>query len=277
MSISAKDVFKLRNMTGAGMMDCKKALTEAEGDFDAAIDILRKKGQKVAAKRADRDAKEGGIFIATNDAGNKAYIIELNCETDFVAKNDDFQAMGAKFVAAAKENDAADIDSLKAIELDGDSIGEHLTSAMGRIGEKIDLSKYETIIGDAVVSYIHPGNRIGVAVAFNGANGDVEAVGKDIAMQITAMNPVAVDKDEVSDEVKERELRIGREQAVEEGKPEAILDKIAQGKLGKFLKESTLLNQDFVKDTSKSVGKYVKESLGGDAKVTSFKRVQLGA
>ena len=278
MSISAKDVMKLRNMTGAGMMDCKKALAEADGDFDAAIELLRKKGQKVAGKRADRDAKEGAIFIADNDAGNESYIIELNCETDFVAKNDDFQAMGQKFVEAAKANKPADLAALRAIELDGETIEDQLTGAMGRIGEKIDLSKYEVVSGDKVVSYIHPGSRIGVAVAFAGINGaDAEEVGKDVAMQITAMSPEAIDEDQVSEEIKERELRIGREQALAEGKPEKIIDRIAEGKLKKFYKESTLVNQDFVKDTSKSVGQYVKESLGKDAKISDFKRVQLGA
>jgi elongation factor Ts len=278
MSISAKDVMKLRNMTGAGMMDCKKALAEADGDFDAAIELLRKKGQKVAGKRADRDAKEGGIFIADNDEGTAAYIIELNCETDFVAKNDDFQAMGQKFVAAAKAHQPADLAALRALEVDGETIESHLTSAMGRIGEKIDLSKYEVVSGDKVVSYVHPGARIGVAVAFSGTNGaDAAEVGKDVAMQITAMNPEAIDEEQVSEEIKERELRIGREQALAEGKPEKIIDRIAEGKLKKFYKESTLVNQDFVKDTSKSVGQYVKESLGKDAKVSDFKRVQLGA
>ncbi|MFK7971926.1 MAG: translation elongation factor Ts [Bacteroidia bacterium] len=277
MSISAKDVMKLRNMTGAGMMDCKKALTEAEGDFDQAIELLRKTGQKIAGKRADRDANEGSIFIASDDASTEAFIIELNCETDFVAKNDDFQAMGKKFVDAVFANKPENLDALKAIPLDGETIGELLVEAMGRIGEKIDISKYEIVRGDQVVTYVHPGSRIGVAVAFNGANGDVETVGKDIAMQITAMNPEAIDESAVSQELIDRELRIGREQAIAEGKPEAIVDKIAQGKLKKFYKESTLMNQAFVKDASKSVAQYVKESLGGDAKVTAFKRVQLGA
>ncbi|MEZ4687457.1 MAG: translation elongation factor Ts [Bacteroidia bacterium] len=278
MSISAKDVMNLRNLTGAGMMDCKKALAEADGDFDAAIELLRKKGQKVAGKRADRDAKEGAIFIADNEAGSEAYIIELNCETDFVAKNDDFQKMGQKFVDAAKANKPADLDALRTLKVDGDTIENHLTDAMGRIGEKIDISKYEVVKGEKVVSYVHPGSRIGVAVAFAGTNGaDVEEVGKDVAMQITAMNPEAIDESQVSEEVKERELRIGREQALEEGKPANIVDRIAEGKLKKFYKESTLVNQDFVKDTSKSVGQYVTESLGKNAKISDFKRVQLGA
>jgi elongation factor Ts len=278
MAISAKDVAKLRKMTNAGMMDCKKALTEAEGDFDKAVEILRKRGVAKAAKRADREAKEGSIFVKTNGANDKAFLIQLNCETDFVARNDDFQSLGENIVTLASEKQPADLEALKALDMNGQTVEAALTAATGTIGEKIDLSSYESVSGERVVTYIHPGARIGVAVAFNGANGaDVEQVGKDVAMQITAMNPVAINEDGVPKDVKDNELKIGREKALEEGKPEHIVDRIAQGMLKKFFKDNTLLNQEFVKDTSKTVGQYVKESLGKDAVVADFKRVQLGA
>ncbi len=277
MAISAKDVARLRAMTNAGMMDCKKALTEAEGDFDKAVELLRKRGQAKASKRADREAKEGAIFLHMSDDNTEAVLIELNCETDFVARNEGFQEMGNNLVSFVAANKPADLDALKELVMDGKKIGDMLTEATGSIGEKIELSKYEVVKGANVVAYIHPGARIGVAVAFAGVNGgDVDSVGKDVAMQITAMNPAALDKDEVDQETIDRELRIGREQALAEGKPEKIIDKIAEGKLAKFFKENTLLNQDFVKDTSKTVGKYISDSLGKDAKVIGFKRLQLG-
>lgn len=277
MAISAKDVARLRSMTSAGMMDCKKALTEADGDFDKAVELLRKKGQAKASKRADREAKEGAIFVHVNGDDSEAVLIELNCETDFVARNEGFQEMGNKFVAFAAENKPADLDALKALSMEGKTVADKLTEATGTIGEKIDISKYEVVSGEKVVTYIHPGARIGVAVAFSGANGgDLETVGKDVAMQITAMNPAALDKDGVSQEIIEREMRIGREQALEQGKPAHIVDKIAEGKLNKFFKENTLLNQDFVKDTSKTVGGYIKENLGKEAQIVTFKRLQLG-
>jgi elongation factor Ts len=277
MAISAKDVARLRAMTSAGMMDCKKALTEADGDFDQAVELLRKRGQAKASKRADREAKEGAIFVHVNEDNTKAVLIELNCETDFVARNDSFQEMGTNYVNFAAAQKPADLDALKALKMNGRVISDLLTEATGSVGEKIDISKYEVVSGEKVVAYIHPGARIGVAVAFSGANGgDVESVGKDVAMQITAMNPAALDKDAVDQETIDRELRIGREQAIAEGKPEKILDKIAEGKLNKFFKDHTLLNQEFVKDTSKTVGNYIKESLGKEAQVIEFKRLQLG-
>ncbi|MEL6624539.1 MAG: translation elongation factor Ts [Bacteroidota bacterium] len=277
MAISAKDVNRLRQATGAGMMDCKKALVEADGDFDRAIEILREKGQKVSAKRADREAKEGAVFIKDNGNG-AATLIELNCETDFVARNEDFQNLGKSIVELASAENPADLDALKALPLGDKTVAEALTEAIGKIGEKLDVSKFETVKGDHVVTYTHPGARIGVAVAFsNVAEGDVPQVGKDIAMQIAAMNPVAIDKDGVPASVVEKEIEIGKEQARQEGKPEQIIEKIAMGKLNKFYKENTLLNQEFVKDTSKTVSKYIKESLGKEATVADFKRVQLGA
>lgn len=277
MAISAKDVNKLRQATGAGMMDCKKALQEADGDFDKAVELLRKKGQKVSAKRADREAKEGAVFIEANAEGSEATLIELNCETDFVARNEDFQAMGEKVAKLAQAENPADLDALMALPIDGTTVEAMLTDAMGKIGEKIAVSKYQRISGEAVVTYLHPGSRIGVAVAFNNLNGkDAEQVGKDVAMQIAAMSPAGLDKDSVPQEVIDNELRIGREQALAEGKPEKIVDKIAEGKLNKFFKENTLLHQDFVKDTSKSVAKYIQDELGKDVTVSSYKRVQLG-
>ncbi len=277
MKISAKDVNKLRQATGAGMMDCKKALTEAEGDFDKAVEILRKKGQKVSAKRADREAKEGAIFVHANESGTEATLIELNCETDFVARNEDFQELGNQIVALAGKEQPGDLESLKSLKLSGKPIDEALTEAIGKIGEKIDLTKYEVVKGDRVVTYIHPGARIGVAVAFKSVNGEgVEEVGRNVAMQIAAMNPVAIDKDGVPQELVDKELEIGREQAKNEGKPEKILDKIAMGKVNKFYKENTLLNQEFVKDTSKTVQKYIQDALGKDVTVADFKRMQLG-
>ena len=259
------------------MMDCKKALVEADGDFDKAVEILRKKGQKVSAKRADREAKEGAVFIAGGDDQGDATLIELNCETDFVARNDDFQALGESIAKLAYTQKPADLAALKALDLDGKAVEAHLTDAMGKIGEKIDVSKYERIQGDKVVTYLHPGSRIGVAVAFKGvADQSVEEVGKDVAMQIAAMNPVSVDKDGVPQDVIDKEVEIGKEQARAEGKPDQIIEKIAMGKLNKFYKDNTLLNQEFVKDTSKTVAQYIKESLGKDVTVSAFSRVQLG-
>lgn len=275
-NISAKDVNRLRQATGAGMMDCKKALVESEGDFDKAIEILRIKGQKVSAKRADRDASEGAVFVATNEAGTEASLIQLNCETDFVARNEDFQNLGTSIVTLAQAEKPADIAALLALPLDGSTVGETLTEAVGRIGEKLEVSSFEMISGDSVVTYIHPGARIGVAVAFANPDGDVEATGKDVAMQIAAMNPVAVDEAGVDPAIVAKEREIGLEVARSEGKPEKILDKIADGKVKKFLKENTLVNQDFVKDTSKNVAQYIKDSLGKEASVVDFKRIQLG-
>ncbi|MEL6133740.1 MAG: translation elongation factor Ts [Bacteroidota bacterium] len=277
MAISAKDVNRLRQATGAGMMDCKKALVEADGDFDRAIEILREKGQKVSAKRAGREAKEGAVFIK-DDGNGEATLIELNCETDFVARNEDFQSLGQSIVELAAAEKPADLEGLKALTLGDKTVADALTEAIGKIGEKLDLSKFHTVKGEHVVTYTHPGARIGVAVAFAGvAEGDVPQVGKDVAMQIAAMNPVAIDKDGVPSDVVEKEIEIGKEQARQDGKPEQILEKIAMGKLNKFYKENTLLNQEFVKDTSKTVSQYIKDSLGKEATVSEFKRVQLGA
>jgi len=275
MNISAQEVNRLRQQTGAGMMDCKKALVEAEGDFDKAIELLRKKGQKVSASRADREAREGAILAHTN--GKKGIIIELNCETDFVAKNADFLKFGEAILSVASEQTSDSIDDIKAATVNGLKISDMMLDTIGKIGEKIEISKYDILESEQVVSYIHPGARLGVLVGFSGVNSvDIQAIGKDIAMQIAAMSPVALDKEGVDDSLIQKEIEIGKEQARQEGKPEAMLEKIAQGKLNKFFKDNTLINQDFVKDASKTVAQYLKEA-GPELKITGFKRIQLGS
>ena len=275
-NITAADVNKLRQQTGAGMMDCKKALTEANGDFEAAIDILRKKGQKVAAKRSDRDANEGLVLAETNDGGKKGVLIVLNCETDFVAKNDEFNKVATTILGVAMQNSPSSLEELKSMNFNGGelSIEEKLTEEIGKIGEKITLSAYEVIESDTVIAYNHPGNKLASIVGLNGASDTVSEIGRDIAMQIAAMAPVSIDKDDVSQEIIDRELEIGKEQARAEGKPEEMLEKIAQGKLGKFYKENTLLNQQFIKDNKKTIAQLLKET-GNDLTVTGFKRITL--
>ena len=275
MAITAQEVNKLRQMTGAGMMDCKKALVESDGDFDKAIEILRKKGQKVSAKRADRQTKEGSVFVKTSDDGGSAVVVALGCETDFVAKNDDFQNLGKEILGVAFDSKPATIDELKAAKSGDLSIGEKVTELVGKIGEKIDIVGYEIVNAEQVVSYIHAGSKLAVLVALKGTNGqDVAEAGKDVGMQIAAMRPVAVDKDGVDPAIVEQELKIGREQAIAEGKPEQIVEKIAEGKLNKFFKENTLVNQAFVKDSSMNVGKYLDSVVKG-LTVESFKRVSV--
>jgi elongation factor Ts len=276
MSITAADVNKLRQMTGAGMMDCKKALTETNGDFEAAVDFLRKKGAKVSAARADRDAKEGAVIAKTTSDRKLGVIIQLTCETDFVAKNEDFVAFANQIADLALANKAANVDSLKAINIDGLPLSEKLIEQVGKIGEKIDVINYVIMEGNNIVPYIHGSNRLGVLVSLNNGANDLNFVaGKDVAMQIAAMNPVALDKDGVDASIIEREIQIGKDQAIAEGKPEAMLDKIAQGKLGKFYKENTLLNQEFVKDSSKTISQML-DSVEKGLTVTDFKRVALG-
>lgn len=275
MSISAKDVKALRDQTGAGMMDCKKALSEANGDFEKAIEILRKKGQKLSAKRADRDAKEGVVIAKVSDDKTKGVVVRLSCETDFVAKNDDFVALTEKFADIALANTPASKDELLQQPFDGMTIGEKVTEQIGVIGEKIELADYESLEAPLVASYIHMGNKAGVIVGLNVVGDDEEGAGKDVAMQVAAMHPVAVDQEGVPQEVIDKELEIGREIALKEGKPEQIVDKIAQGKLNKFFKENTLLNQAFVKDSKQNVGAYLK-SVNPELTVTAFKHVKLG-
>lgn len=276
MSISAQDVKKLREMTGAGMMDCKKALSEANGDFDEAVTILRKKGQKVSEKRADREASEGVVFAKITEDGKQGMVMALNCETDFVAKNEDFVALGQKIFDTAFAEKPANAEALNQLQMEGRSIAEHISEYVGKIGEKIEVTAFEHITADRVTAYIHSNNKLGVLVGLNGATDDaVEALGKDLAMQIAAMKPVALDKDGVSEDIIAREIEIGKEQARKEGKPEAILEKIAQGKLNKFYKDNTLLNQQFVKDNSKSISQVIKE-VNAALSVTDFKRIEIG-
>ncbi len=276
MAITAQDVNKLRQMTGAGMMDCKKALTEANGDFEAAIEILRKKGQKVSASRSDRETKEGSVFVRSNADNTKAVLVAFTCETDFVAKNDDFQKLGNKIVDLAYQHQPASVEDLKNLK-DGDlTLGERIVEMVGRIGEKLDISAYEVMEGEKVVSYIHAGSKLGVLVALKGVNGaDVTEAGRDVAMQIAAMNPIAVDQQSVSKDVIEKEIEIGKDLARQEGKPEEMVEKIALGKLNKFFKESTLLSQAFVKDNSKTISQYL-DGVQKGLTVATFKRVAIG-
>jgi len=276
MSISAQDVNKLRTMTGAGMMDCKKALTEAEGDFEKAIEILRKKGQKVSASRSDREAKEGSVFVKVSDDNKEAVLVALNCETDFVGKNDEFKNLGNLIVETAFKNRPASREELLNLKAGDLTIGEKITELVGKIGEKIEISEYIQMKGDVVVPYIHAGSKLGVLVSLKGVNGkDVTEAGKDVGMQIAAMNPVAIDESSVDKSVIEKELEIAKAQILAEGKPENMVEKIAQGKLQKFFKESTLVHQPFVKDSSKTVAQYL-DSVSKGLTVAEFKRVAIG-
>ncbi|MBK9389670.1 MAG: elongation factor Ts [Bacteroidetes bacterium] len=271
--INAADVAKLRRVTLAGMMDCKKALEESEGNFDKAIEIIRKKGQAVANKRADKEATEGVVLSKVTPDGKTGAMIVLNSETDFVAKNADFIGLATKVLDVAIANKPANLDALKALPLEGGKVGEKVIEYVGIIGEKLELSYYEKIEAEHVQAYIHPGNRLATLVGFTKAGADVQ-VYKDIAMQVAAMNPVALDKDSVPEKVIAQEIEIGKEQARRDGKPEEMLEKIAQGKLTKFFKESTLLNQDFVKDNKMTIKHYL-QSINKDLTVTDFKRFTL--
>jgi len=281
MSISAKDVKALRDQTGAGMMDCKKALTEANGDLTKAIENLRKKGQKISEKRADREANEGVVIAVTSGNRNNGIVVRLSCETDFVSKNDDFVAIAKKIADIALTNLPADLEALNALPYEGGlTIGEKTIEQTGVIGEKIELSKYEKIETAAgtgqVLPYIHMGNRAGVIVALNQEGPDYVEPGKNVAMQVAAMKPIAIDKDGVDATVVEKEIEIGKEIARKEGKPEEMLERISTGKLNKFFKERTLLNQAYVKGSNKeSVSDYLK-SIHPDLTVTAFKHIALG-
>jgi len=267
--ISAADVAKLRKMTGSGMMDCKNALTESNGDFDEAIDILRKKGQKVAGKRADRDTSEGAVIAKKSSDGKKAVIIALNCETDFVAKNDDFVKFANQILDIAVENNPANLDELKNLELNGVKINDEIITQTGVIGEKIELGYYGKVEGESTASYIHPGNKLASIAGFTKVI--EEHAEKDVVMQIAAMSPIAVDKDGVSQEIIDKEIEIGKELAIQEGKPADLAEKIAVGRLNKFFKENTLLNQQWVKDNKKTIRDFLKE-VNAEVKVTGFKR-----
>jgi elongation factor Ts len=271
--ITAAEVNKLRKYTGAGMMDCKKALTESDGDFDKAVQIIREKGMAVANKRSDREATEGVVFSKTTEDNKKGFMISLNCETDFVAKNDDFKKLASTILDLAVEKEPQDLEALKKLQLDGKTVEEHIMEQTGIIGEKLELSYFDQLVAPSVVEYIHMDNKLATLVGFNKDNVDKQ-VGKDVAMQVAAMDPVSVDKDDVPQDIIDRELEIGRKQAESEGKPENLLDKIAQGKLNKYMKENTLLNQEFIKENKKTVQQYLQEQ-EKDLTVTEFKRYSL--
>ena len=275
MNITAADVNKLRQMTGAGMMDCKKALTEAEGDFDKAVEVLRKSGQKVAAKRADNETNEGLVLLDVNDSGKTAKILALACETEPVSKVEVFRTLAAGILQVGVKNNAKDKEALLALSMaDGRTVEENILDLVGKIGEKIVITDYSHVEAEQVVGYNHSTGKLGVLVAFEGIEGDVSEVGKDIAMQIAAMKPVGLDKEDVDPAIVQKEIEIGMDIARQEGKPEAMLEKIAMGKLGKFYKESTLLNQVFVKDNSITIAQLLEQTQKG-LKVTAFKRVQI--
>lgn len=280
VKISASDVKKLRDQTGAGMMDCKKALTEAEGDFEKAIDFLRKRGQKMMAKRADRDAKEGVVIAQTSGNRNNGVVLRLSCETDFVAKTDDFVNLAKAITAVALKSLPNSVEELMALPFDNElSIAEKISEQTGVIGEKLEINGYhkiETAAGEGqVLPYIHMGYRAGVLVALNLEGPDLIEPGKNVAMQVAAMRPIALNKEGVDATTVQREIEIGMDQARQAGKPEAMLEKIAQGKLNKFFKERTLLNQIYVKDSSMTIEKYL-QSIKSGLTVTEFKHVELG-
>ncbi|MDR1793642.1 MAG: translation elongation factor Ts [Bacteroidales bacterium] len=277
MAITAQDVNKLRQMTGSGMMDCKNALVEAEGDFEKAIDILRKKGLKVAAKRADRSANEGYVIAKVNADQTYGAVLMLNCETDFVGKTADFKDIAEEAINIAIKNQIHSLDDLLSTSLSsGRTVNEALTDMTGKTGEKIELNHFEHIENAFVAAYNHNGNRLATIVGFNKTANGLETVAHEVAMQIAAMNPISVDEKSIPQTVIDRELDIAREQVRQEGKPEAMIDKIAQGKLNKFFKENTLINQEFIRDNKKTVGQYIKET--DPALVCEgFFRLQLGA
>jgi len=269
-NVTVADIAKLRKMTGAGMMDCKNALAEAECDFDKAIELIRKRGQAIAAKRSDREASEGCVLADSKDGF--AAIVGLKCETDFVAKNADFIALTKKILDAAMNAKAADAEALKAVKIGDRTIAELITAQSGVTGEKMELGAYEFLSAPATTCYIHNGNRLASIVAFNEVAS--EQVLHEVAMQVAAMNPISVSRDDVPAEIKAKELEIGREKAREEGKPEAILDRIAEGRLNKFFQENTLLEQEFIIDAKKSVKQYLQEA-SKSLTATAFKRVSL--
>ncbi|MDT8394097.1 MAG: translation elongation factor Ts [Bacteroidales bacterium] len=274
-NITAAEVNELRKMTGAGMMDCKKALIESDGDKEKAIDILRKKGQKIAAKRADKSASEGVVLAGTNDTQTFAAVVMINCETDFVAKNDDFVDFTKSVLDLAIAKEAKNADELNALDLNGHTVEENISEQMGKIGESIKLGAYEIIEAPKTFAYNHQGNKLATILGLNKADGEkIGQAGRELAMQVAAMAPVAVDKDDVDQAIIDKEIEIGMDQARQEGKPEDMLEKIAMGKLNKFMKENTLLNQEFVREGKKSVREYLAET-DKELKVTAFRRVML--
>lgn len=273
-NITAAEVNKLRKQTGAGMMDCKKALVESDGDIEKAIDFLRKKGQKVAANRSDRDAAEGAVLAKVNEDCTLGAVIMINCETDFVAKNDDFVKYAQSVLDLAIENKAKTSEDVLALSLNGVLVKDSLVDQIGKIGEKIELGGYAILEDAALSAYIHPGNRIATIVALNKVVDGIQEIGKDMAMQVAAMNPIAVDQSFVDQKTIDHELEVFRGVIREEGKPEAMVEKIALGKLNKFFKESTLLNQTFIKDSKQSVSAHLK-NIDKDLTVSNFKRFAL--
>lgn len=276
VTISAGDVNKLRQLTGAGMMDCKKALTETNGDFEAAVDWLRKKGQKVSEKRADREVNEGVAIAQVNPDATIGVVLAVGCETDFVAKNDNYIQFAQSIADLALNNKPADKDALLALPLGDVTVAEAIAEQTGKIGEKIEITEYSLIEAASVTPYNHSNGKVSVLVGMNKSGDAVVETAKDVTMQIAAMSPIAIDKDDVPEEVKQREMEIGKEQARAEGKPEQILEKIAAGKLEAYFRDNTLLNQKFVKDNSKSI-KDVLAGVDKELKVTAFKRIGLGS
>lgn len=274
MNISAKDVKQLRDVTGAGMMDCKKALAEAEGDMEKAVELLRKKGQQVSEKRSDREANQGLVITRISDDAKKAVALEINCETDFVARNEEFQEDAQSFLDVAFENDIATVDELLQAELGSLTVGKKIEEMVGKIGEKIEINRVILLKTEGtIVDYIHPGNQLAVLAEFEATVSD-EEIARDVAMQIAAMNPLAVTRDGVDSSVVEKELEIAKEQLINEGKPEEIAEKAAKGKLRRFYEERVLLEQKFVKDNSLSVKEYLEQN--DTPLVKSFERIQLG-
>jgi elongation factor Ts len=274
-NITAAEVNKLRQQTGAGMMDCKKALVESNGDFEKAIEILRKKGQKLANSRADRAANEGVVLARVSGDAKSATIIMLNCETDFVAKNQEMVDFTKSILDLAVERNIATIEELLEADMGGRKVADKITDMIGKTGEKLELSRFFTVKGESAVFYIHPGNRVASVAAFNQANLE-EQVGKDVVMQIAAMAPVALDKDDVEQKIIDQEIEIGKDQARQEGKPEEMVEKIALGKLNKFFKENTLLNQEFIKNNKQTVAQMLDSASKG-LTVVAFKRLALGS
>jgi elongation factor Ts len=275
MAITASDVNKLRQQTGAGMMDCKNALVESNGDFEAAIDILRKKGQKIAAKRGDNEAKEGIVLAQASADGKSGVILTLNCETDFVAKNEGYVALVQSLVDIALAKNPSTVDELMSLSYDERlSVSEKITEQIGVIGEKLDLSNYAVVNSEKVVAYNHPGNQLATLVGFSADGSDMNEVGRQVAMQVAAMNPIAIDKSGVDENTISRELEIGKELAIQEGKPAEMADKIAQGRLNKFFKENTLLSQQFIRDEKVTVEQFLDNTTKG-LTVTNFKRFSL--
>jgi len=271
-NITAADVNKLRKSTGAGIMDCKKALVEANGDFDLAIENLRKKGQKVAAKRADRESREGAVIAKLNSDSKSGVIISLNCETDFVAKNESFISLATDIAELALSSNSKE--DLLDSKIQSMSVHEKLIEQTGVIGEKLEIGSFEKIDSEFVGSYIHAGNKIATIVGLSTNFDQAHEVAKNICMQVAAMNPVALNEDGVSKEIIDKEIEIAKEQLRSEGKPEAMLDNIAKGKLKKYFKDNTLINQAFIKDNKISVNYYIK-SVNSDCSITNFKRVSL--